>query len=427
MSHLRNTLAARIPKLREEVRNLVSQHGDEIVSTISIAQLFKGLRSVEAIVCNTSYVDPGEGLFIRGYPLEQLVELSGEQIFHLLCTSEIPPEAAELELRQELHKRSQIPDYVYKLLQTVPDNTHPMTLLSLATLAMQRESVFMQRYQEGMDRGDHWEATLEDALNIIARLPVIAAFIYRQVIQKKAAIPPASGLSYAENFAQMLGIDDPNGLFGQFMRRFIVVHSDHEGANASVLTSRVVDSSLSDLYYSISASMNSLAGPLHGLANQHSVVFAQKLLAHFGGIPDVKSLDKYLWQYLQSGNVIPGFGHAVLRKQDPRYVAVFEFGKSIFAEDPLFRIAELLGEIVPPLLRKQGKAKNPYPNIDGISGTLLYNFGVKEMEFYTVMFSVSQILGICAQLIMNRAINSPLIRPKSVTTRWLQGHVSDVI
>ncbi|MCB0316269.1 MAG: citrate (Si)-synthase, partial [Calditrichaeota bacterium] len=192
------------------------------------------------------------------------------------------------------------------------------------------------------------------------------------------------------------------------------VHSDHEGANASVLTSRIVNSSLSDLYYSISGSMNSLAGPLHGLANQESVKFVLAIQERFAGVPDAAALSAYVWDYLSAGNVIPGFGHAVLRSDDPRYRALYDFGKRVCPENPVFRIVELLGEVVPPLLKKQGKAKNPYPNIDGISGALLYHFGITDLQFYTVMFSTAQVLGICAQLISTRAIGTSIFRPKSV-------------
>jgi citrate synthase len=355
------------------------------------------------------------------------MDRSAEEIFFLLCTGELPDEDALQHLHNDLAKRAEVPEYVWKVIENMPENTSPMALMSIAMVAMQRESVFLKRYNEGMPREAHWEAALEDALNIIARLPVISAGIYRKHVLKETPCPPQAGDGFMENLARMLCIEDRDGSFREFIRRFVVVHSDHEGANASVLTSRIVNSSLSDLYYSISAAMNSLSGPLHGLANQESVKFVLKVREKFNGVPKNEELNKYIWNYLQSGRVIPGFGHAVLRHKDPRYIALYEFGKKICPDDPVFQIVEKLGEVVPPLLMKQGKAKNPYPNIDGISGALLYHFGIKELNYYTAMFSTSQILGICAQLIINRAIYSPIIRPKSITTRWLQSYVSDVI
>ena len=213
-------------------------------------------------------------------------------------------------------------------------------------------------------------------------------------------------------------MEDPH--FVDFLRKFFVVHSDHEGANASVFSSRVVNSSLSDLYYAISASMNSLAGPLHGLANQESLKFILEILDHFHGVPTESALEEYIRNQLQSGKLIPGFGHAVLRHHDPRFIALHDFGSNLCADDPVFQVVTLLSRVVPPLLMKQGKAKNPYPNIDGISGALLYHFGIRELSFYTVMFSTAQILGICAQLIINQALMVPIFRPRSITTRQLQ-------
>jgi citrate synthase len=427
MADLKSTLSKKIPFWRAEVRELVAGSAETVVSSITVKQLFKGLRGVEAVVCDTSYVDPREGLFIRGIPVLELIDRTAEEIFFLLCTGELPDENALEQLRDDLAKRAEVPEYVWKVIESMPENTNPMVLMSMAMMAMQRESIFLSRYNEGMLREDHWKATLEDALNIIARLPVISAGIYRKHILKKTPCPPKAGDGFMDNFARMLCIEDPDGSFREFIHRFVVVHSDHEGANASVLTSRIVNSSLSDLYYSISAAMNSLSGPLHGLANQESVKFVLKIREKFNGLPANDELKNYIWNYLQSGRVIPGFGHAVLRNKDPRYIALFEFGKKVCPDDPVFQIVEKLGEMVPPLLIKQGKAKNPYPNIDGVSGALLYHFGIKELNYYTAMFSTSQILGICAQLIINRAIYSPIIRPKSVTTRWLQSYVSDVI
>lgn len=427
MADLKQTLKNKIPQWRADIRKLLAAHADTIISSITLSQLFKGLRGVEAVVCDTSYVDPREGLFIRGIPVLELIDRSAEEIFFLLCTGELPGPAALEALRKDLEQRAAVPEYVWKMIESMPEDTDPMSLMSMAMVAMQRESVFLKRYNEGMPREEHWEATLEDALNIIARLPVISAGIYRGRILKKDVHPPRAGNGFMENFAHMLGIPDPQGHFAEFIRRFVVVHSDHEGANASVLTSRIVNSSLSDLYFSISAAMNSLSGPLHGLANQESVKFTLEILKKFNGPPEAEALREFIWQCLQAGRVIPGFGHAVLRDKDPRYVALFELGKKVCPAHPVFRTVEILGEVAPPLLRKQGKAQNPYPNIDGISGALLYAFGIKELNYYTAMFSTSQILGICAQLIINRAVYSPIIRPRSVTTQWLQSFVSDAI
>lgn len=420
MANLKAKLQEKIPGWREEVQHLLRDHGKKVISEITVEQLFKGLRGVRAVHCDTSTVDPEKGLFIRDIPVLDLIDRSPEEVFYLLCTGELPDAEAHQALRKDLRRRVDVPYYVWNLIHDLPDDTHPMVLLSLSMLAMQRESVFLERYNLGISREDHWEATLEDALNIIARLPVIAAGIYQLRITRKARISPLRKPGFVENFTHMLGIKDPDGSFKEFIRRFAIVHSDHEGANASVITSRVANSTLSDLYYSISGAMNCLSGPLHGLANQESVRFVQEILAHFGKIPSKKALSGYIETVLGNGQVVPGFGHAVLRHHDPRYTALYDLGKEICPDLDIFRVVEMLGEVVPPLLIQQGKAKNPYPNIDGISGALLYHFGIKDLSFYTVMFSITQVLGICAQLIINRALITPIFRPRSITTGALR-------
>lgn len=420
MDTLKKTLNKKIPGWRKEHRQLLTQNGDKTVSRITLAQLFKGLRGVNAVHCDTSFVDPVKGLFIRNIPLMELIKCSAEEIFFLLCTGDLPTEKTRLALQNELQKRSVVPQCVWNILDTLPKDTHPMTMLSIAVLSMRRESVFEKKYLAGMPKDEHWEATLEDALTILGRLPVIAAGIYRRYILNEPLPASRPDLGFSDNFAYLLGVGKYSGAFGEFIRQFVIVHSDHEGANASVLTSRIVNSSLSDLFYSLSGAMNCLAGPLHGLANQESVKFSLQILEKFTGTPKDEDLKAYIEALLQSGKVIPGFGHAVLRDHDPRFQAMFDLAQQICPDDQLFTITEKLSRLVPPLLIKQGKAKNPYPNIDGISGTLLYYFGIRDLRFYTVMFSVAQSLGICAQLILNRAIFSPIFRPKSITTQWLQ-------
>ncbi|MCB0275781.1 MAG: citrate (Si)-synthase [Calditrichaeota bacterium] len=426
MASLKETLAEKIPVWRRETASLIRNHGQRVISEVTLEQIFKGLRGVLAIPCDTSYVDPEKGLLIRGVPVLDLIDRSPEEVFFLLCTGEFPDGAALRDLQADINRRAKVPYYVWNTIHSMPDDTHPMVLLSLSMLAMQRESVFVKRYNEGMRREDHWEATLEDALDIIARLPVVAAGIYRLKILKEPRISPMANKSWVENLSRMLGVRDDEGHFRRFLNRFAIAHSDHEGANASVLTSRLADSTLCNLYYSLSAAMNCLSGPLHGLANQEMVKFVKQILSEFGRVPSDEQLSDYVWAHISSRKVVPGFGHAVLRQADPRFLAMQEIGREVAMEEPVYQVVERLSEVVPPLLIRQGKAKNPYANIDGISGAMLYHFGIRSLNFYTVMFSTAQSLGICAQLIINRALFGAIIRPRSVTTDWLKGQVGDI-
>jgi citrate synthase len=222
----------------------------------------------------------------------------------------------------------------------------------------------------------------------------------------------------------MLGIHDKTDeTFVHFIKRFMIVHSDHEGGYVGVHSSRLVNSALSDLYYSISSGINGLAGPIHGLANQQMVKYVLQILGKFNGIPKDEELKAFIREDLKSGKIIPGFGHAVLRNKDPRFLALYEIGKKAYPDEIVFQLVDKLVHFVPPILSEQGKIKNPNPNIDAISGALLYHFGIEDFDFYTVMFAISHVLGICAQLIYNQAIFSPLIRPRSVTIKWLKDFI----
>ena len=420
MSALQQLLAQKIPQWRDEQKRMLAQFGQQNVSDVSLAQLMRGMRGVSAVICDTSYVDPQKGLLIRDLPLTKLMDRSAEELFFLMCAGQLPDAAQLSDLQQDILRRTEVPAYVWRVLDSLPENLHPMTMLSIATLSMRNESAFDRATAGNTAKSDLWQPMLEDALNLIAWLPLIAGKIYQKYLKKQPPMPASKQSDFSDRFADALGFSADDQPFRAFLHRFIIVHCDHEGANASVLTSRVVHSTQSDLYYSLSGAMNCLAGPLHGLANQTSVRFVMEIQREFGGIPTEKALSDWIWQRLNNGLVIPGFGHAVLRDVDPRYQALLDFGEQVCPDDALFRITAMLGEVVPPLLQKQGKAASPYPNIDGISGTLLYHFGMTELDFYTVMFSVAQSIGISAQLILMRALHTPIFRPKSVTTALLQ-------
>ena len=423
MAKLQNALAKKIPDWRDEIRDLVKKHGDKVISEVTVGQAYGGMRGVKGMVCDTSEVPPDKGLLIRGTPIGELTDKTPEDIFYLLCTGELPKAADRRALTEELNARARVPSYVWKVLEAMPANSHPMCMLDTAILAMQRESEFVKKYNEGMPKTDYWKPTLEDSLNLLARLPAIAAGVYRMRFRKGKRISPKKGLTWAENYARMLGVPDKDGEFADCMRLYLVLHCDHEGGNVSAHTCHLVGSALSDAYYSVSAGLNGLAGPLHGLANQECLNWVLQLKKEFGGVPSDEELRQYAWDTLNSGKVIPGYGHAVLRVTDPRFTAFREFGMEHFPDDPVMKLVDKIYKIVPEVLKEQGKAKNPWPNVDAGSGALLYHYGLREFSYYTVLFSVSRAMGMLSQLVINRAMGSPIERPKSVTTQWMKKQV----
>ena len=424
MVGLKARLTEQIPGLREEIRALAKQHGEVAISKVSVAQAYGGMRGVIGLVCDTSVVEPDSGLIIRGRPIGTLADRLPEEILYLLLTGELPPAEALASLQDDLRQRAPVPSYVWDVLRAMPADSHPMTMFSTAVLVMERDSIFRRRYNEGMGKDVYWEAALEDSLNMIAKLPGVAAGIYRMHYGKGDPIPPDPALDWGANYAHMLGLPDPDGEFRNLMRLYMTLHCDHEGGNVSAFTCHTVASALSDPYYAVSAGLDGLAGPLHGLANQECLKFVLELREKFNGVPADEELYKFAWDTLKSGHVIPGYGHAVLRVTDPRYTAFLAFGARVCPNDEVFRIVDRIFALVPGILREQGKAKDPWPNVDAASGCLLYHFGLTEFDYYTVLFGVSRALGMCSQLILNRALGSPIVRPKSVSTDWIRGTVS---
>jgi citrate synthase len=420
MSLLKDKLASQVQNLRDRVRNLAKENGKKAVSEVTVEQVLGGMRGVRSLICDTSEVALDKGLIIRGIPILQLTEKLPEEIFWLLLTGELPNQKELKELQDELNKRSEVPGYMWDLLKAFPPDAHPMNMFNSLITALGHESKFKEEYENGMKKDLYWEYALEDSLDLIAKIPAIAAGIYRTRFDKGPVILPNPALDWGADYAYMLGTNDNNKEWYDLMRLYMTLHSDHESGNVSAFTSHVVGSALSDPYYSLAAGLNGLAGPLHGLANQECLKFVLELEEHFGGLPSDDDLKNFAVEWLGKGRVIPGYGHAVLRVTDPRFSAFLEFGKKHMPGDHVFGIVEKLFNIVPQILIEQGKAKDPWPNVDAASGSMLYHYGLKEYIYYTVVFGVSRSLGICAQYILSRIMGEPITRPKSVTLDWLE-------
>lgn len=431
MLTLKEKLANKIEEWRPRIKELQKNHGDDVVDKVTVSQILGGMRGIKSLITDISYLDPNEGIRYRGYTLsevfEKLPQADGgempcvEGLLYLFLTGDIPTKEEAMEVGDEFRKRRILPRYVYEVIDTFPPNSHPMTIFSTAILSMSRESFFNRKYRAGIPKTDYWEPTYEDALNIIAKLPTIAAYIYAKLYRNGKHITSNPELDMAGNFAHMMGIDKP---YDDVSRLHFIIHSDHESGNLSAHAGHLVASSLSDIYLSISAMINALAGPLHGLANQEVLRWLQALREKMGnGEPTEEELKQFVWDTLNSGQVIPGYGHAVLRKTDPRYSLQREFSLKHLPEDELFKYVNMLYKVVPPILKEHGKAKNPWPNVDAQSGIIQWHYGVREYEFYTVLFGIGRAIGVAANIVWDRALMYPIERPKSVTTKMLEDMV----
>jgi citrate synthase len=420
--------------LSAEIKDILKQHGSKKIGEVTLSQIYSGMRGMTGLVTETSLLDPQEGIRFRGYSIpeiqQKLPKVSGgseplpEGLFFLMLLGELPDEKDVQELTANWQRRSHVPNYVFDAIEALPVSTHPMTQFVIAIMALQTESVFAKKYAEGLNKKDYWEAIFDDSMNLIARLPRVAAYIYRRKYKNGDHIQPNGLLDWAGNFAHMLGYK--NETFHELMRLYMTIHADHEGGNVSAHTTHLVGSALSDPYLSFAAGMNGLAGPLHGLANQEVIKWILELREELKTeLPTQEQIITYVKKTLSEGKVVPGYGHAVLRKTDPRFTAQMEFGKKHLPDDSLVKTVWNIYEAVPPVLQSLGKIKNPWPNVDAHSGALLVHFGMKEYEFYTVLFGVSRSLGVLASLCWDRALGYSLERPKSVTTnsvrQWLEG------
>jgi len=428
MASLKENLYEKIQGWRPRTTRLLKEYGDVKVGEVTIAQCIGGMRGVKNLTTDISYLDPFEGIRFRGFTIpETLAKLpkvpgadmpSVESFFYLLLTGDMPT-AEETELVvKEFKTRREVPQYVFDMLRAMPANAHPMSMFSAAIVAMQCESEFVKAYNSGISKMDYWDPTYEDSLNLLAKVPVIAAFIYRLKYKNGDIIQSDPDLDLGGNFAHLMGIDKP---YDDVARLYFLLHSDHESGNVSAHTGHLVASTLSDVYYAISAMINGLAGPLHGLANQEVLGWIQGVMKKMDGkLPSEDEMKQFVWDTLNGGQVVPGFGHAVLRKTDPRYQAQREFCQKHLPEDPIFKFVDLLYKVVPPILQDHGKAKNPWPNVDAQSGVIQWYYGLQEYDFYTVLFGVGRSLGVCANIIWDRALGYPLERPKSLTTAMLE-------
>ncbi len=428
MSLLKQRLAQKIEEHRPRTAKLLKDHADVKLGDVTIGQAIGGGRGVRMLVTDISYLDPNEGIRFRGFTiaevLEKLPKAEGaeypcvESFWWLLITGDIPTQEESIAVRDEFSTKKIIPQYVIELLRKMPRDTHPMTMFSTAVLAMQRESKFVRHYDRGMDKSDYWKPTYDDAIQIIAKLPSIAAYIYRMKYRNDTLIPPDYSLDIGANFAHMMGQKKP---YDDLARLYFLLHSDHESGNASAHATHLVSSTLADPYYSLSAGLNALAGPLHGLATQEVLRWLQDVIKKLDGVePTEEIMKKFVWDTLNSGQVIPGFGHAVLRKTDPRYEAQRQFCLKHLPDDEIFKYVNMLYNVVPDILVEQGKAKNPWPNVDAQSGVIQWYYGIKDFDFYTVMFGVGRALGVLSNIIWDRALMYPLERPKSLTTDMLE-------
>lgn len=455
MSSLKKTILEVIPARKKAFLAVKSTYGNKILGSLPVASTLGGMRGSPMIYWESSKVDPNRGVTFHGKTIAEcqaqlphsrfennskLSEFLPESMFYYLLTGKIPTQHEVDELSREFAAKGQLPEYLLKIVDSLPRTMHPMTQLSIGISALNNESSFASAYARGISKTAHWEYIFDDSINLLAKLPALIGRIYQNTYTKYGhletlgEIDPERDWSY--NLASMMGFntsehskniksfsDGKAADYVNLVRLYCALHADHEGGNVSSHTTHLVGSALSDPFLSYSAGVQGLAGPLHGLAAQEVVRFILGMQNELKleSVESVKKLDNqikdYLWSVLNSKRVIPGYGHAVLRNPDPRFEAMMNFGLSrrdIADNDVLFNLVHKLSQIAPGVLKEQGKTKNPFPNVDSSSGVLFYHHGLKDTLFYTVIFAGSRAFGPLNQLIWDRILGLPIERPKSL-------------
>ena len=382
--------------------------GDEdTLYTITEADLDSGLRGVPVGTCRTSYVDPIEGVHYVGYPVGDLANLEEEDVIYLLMHKRLPTGEESDAFRAELaHRAEEIPTGALRVLESLtPGSGHPMDWLAIGIMALGAADTNTRR--PGSSRAD--------AMNLIARMPELMARLFLLRGGKPEKLKPREPeLGLVENFVHMLGVEgDEAKRMERMLRFFFILHMDHGGGNLSTFSGKAVASGRASVYASIASAMNALSGPLHGRANQACLEFVQRI-----GTSDPDEIEAFVRSELAARRPIYGFGHGVLRAEDPRARLLIELGEEICPDDENFRTVTALREVVPPILKEIPKISNPYPNVDLASGSLLHSVGFRKPDYYTTFFGWARGAGICAQILDERSARegrgTPIYRPKYI-------------
>ncbi|KAM3139549.1 hypothetical protein pb186bvf_008385 [Paramecium bursaria] len=433
-SLLKARLREVIPEKQAALKEIKKKYGDKEIGRVTVDQAIGGMRNIFGLFYDTSLLDAKTGITFRDYSIpeiqEYLQKAEGgheplpEALFWLLCTGEFPTNNEFEDVQNEWKHRGHLSDDVISYITHLPRSSHPMTMLSQTILYLQKDSQFAQAYDQGkVSKSQYWEYYYEDAMNLLAKIPRVAAIIYRHKYKNGQLIQQDENLDWAANYSHMLG-------YKQFevkecLRGYLTIHSDHEGGNVSAHASHLVGSALADPYLSYSAGINGLAGPLHGLANQEVLKWLLEMKEKLGNDISNERIQDYVLNTIKEGRVVPGYGHAVLRYTDPRFLHQREFAERHIKNDPLVELVKQCYHVIPPVLKTIGKIQNPWPNVDAHSGVLLYHYGFTEFQYYTVVFAVSRALGCMSNLIWARAFGLPIERPGSITLKWIEDKFGD--
>ena len=383
----------------------------DVLLEVTSDHLNTGMRGVPVGTCRTSFVTPSEGVHYCGYPITELAAFAPEDIIYLLFNKELPTSEQSAQIRSELAQRATIPGDLESVLHALPTTGHPMDWLSVGIHAL------------GMiETTNDWRS---DAMNLIARMPRLMGLVFRIREGRTENIPADDpDASLVDRFVNTLDLD---GIDKEKMTRvistYLVLHMEGGGGNLSTFTGKAIASGHATIYSAMAGAMNALSGPLHGRANQSCLEFVLRV-----GTSDAAKVEAFVRAELAAKRPVFGFGHAVLRTEDPRATAQFALGEEICPEDENFKIIKTLREVAPRVLSENPKISNPNANVDIASGALLHHIGLTDPTYYTTFFGWARVAGIGAQIVDERSVmrngkGTPLYRPKYIAEEQSLRHV----
>lgn len=377
---------------------------EEVLFAITKDKLETGLRGFPVGYCTTSTVDPTKGLFYAGRPVTELANWRPEEVIYLIMFGKKGTPQEIEAFFADMSKRSKLKPETIQAIEKLPRQGHAMKLFSAALLIV------------GMlEQTDDYH---EDCLNLIAKAPQLAAVVINHHAGWGATPASRPDLGYMENFAAMVKapkVQLPK--LTEAFRLFNILHYDHGGGNLSTFVGKAIASGLEDMYGSIAGAMCALEGPRHGRANQDCLEFLREVVEEVGENATETQVEKLIRDRLAHNKLVFGFGHAVLRVEDPRALVVYDYLKKHYPSHPLVKIALHLRSAGTKVLLENPKISDPHPNIDAISGTLLVMGGFDYPEYFTLLFGLSRIVGIARQIVYERlearsGKGTPIVRPK---------------
>ena len=371
-----------------------------------------GYKNTGATTSAITFLDGEEGILkYRGYPIEELAEKATFiEVAYLLIYGNLPT-VTELEtFRSNITKHTLVHEDMKQFFEAYPAKAHPMGVLSSMVCSL---STF---YPESLDPNRSPEAKDLTILRLLAKLPTLAAWAYKNST-RHPFMYPKNEFDYCKNFLYMM-FAMPTEEFKvdpvvvDALNKLFILHADHE-QNCSTSTVRIVGSSQANLYASISAGISALWGPLHGGANQEVIEMLERIHADGGDVDKwvLKAKDK------EDPFRLMGFGHRVYKNFDPRAKIIKKACDDILTKlgvnDPLLAIAKKLEQVA--LEDEYFKARNLYPNVDFYSGIIYKALGIPT-EMFTVMFAIGRLPGWIAQWKEMTENKEPIGRPRQIYT-----------